>query len=89
MIDRNKVIDGLFTCTRPIVCRYCPYRGEGECVKHMMSDAHDLLKADQATLISQKDRIESLERIVDHLKGTIHENVLYLRRLKNESLSQG
>lgn len=81
MIDRNKVIDGLFTCTRPILCRNCPYRGEGECVNQLMSDAHDLLKADQSTLISQKDRIETLERIVDHMKDSINESLQYLKIL--------
>lgn len=82
MIDRNKVIDGLFICTRPVVCRYCPYRGEAECVKHMMSDAHDLLKADKAELIGQKDRIESLERIVDHLQDTINEKSANFEEVK-------
>ena len=81
MIDRNKVIDGLFICTRPVLCRYCPYKGEGECVKHMMSDAHDMLKADQAELIRQKDRIESLERIVDNMEQNIKENLQYSKLL--------
>ena len=53
MIDRDKVIKGLESCINPKSCWYCPYRGEGECVKHIMSDVLELLKDPESK--NQKD----------------------------------
>lgn len=65
MIDREKVIKGFECCIRFDSCAECPYKTRDEyCfsgVKHMMEDALELLKADQAELIRQHERIESLE----------------------------
>ena len=67
MIDREKVIKGIEQCIKPVLCRGCPYRGKGECVRLLMENVLVLLKADQVELISQREHIESLEELVDQL----------------------
>lgn len=50
MIDRvkkEKVIKGIEHCFNLWTCSGCPYRGKDECIKLLMEDALELLKAQE------------------------------------------
>lgn len=78
MIDREKVIKGLECCLdtkkeTKTCARDCSYfdSWQNGCVYKLMHDALELLKADQAELIRQRECIESLEGLVDQLEGLV------------------
>ena len=71
MIDRETVIKGLEEA-KAVIEGHVPLRYYSY-AKQACSDAIELLKADQFELIRQKDRIETLERIVDHMEQSIKE----------------
>lgn len=71
MIDREKVIQAIEYCTNSIICQgdKCPYWKEGVlnivCWYKIIKDAAELLKADQAELIRQRDTIVELQVVHD------------------------
>lgn len=73
-IDREKVIKGLECCAVPGGnCLECPYGNYGvdenglECENKMAADALELLKADQAELIRQRDIISKYRKADEFL----------------------
>lgn len=78
MIDREKVIKAIEYCTEDsLICHgdKCPYWQDGVsnivCWKNVMKDAGELLKADQAELIRQREHIESLEGLIESLEELV------------------
>lgn len=77
MIDREKVISGLECCTNPGFqpdCKDCPYNdnpSDGMCLSlhFMLNDALTLLKADQAQLVEQRKRLETIADIAFDYDG--------------------
>ena len=76
MIDREKVIRGLERCTTgDNSCSECPYfNGSdlpqgGKCVEATQKDALALLKADQAQLVEQRKRLETIADIAIDYDG--------------------
>lgn len=79
MIDRESVIKGLECCitlngcTMGRSCESCPYnnRAIGTCVSiiPLMEDALALLKADQAQLVEQRKRLETIADIAVDYDG--------------------
>lgn len=80
MIDRDKVIKGLECCialdggTMRRSCESCPYNDDpanGTCISiiPLLEDALALLKADQAQLIEQRKRLETIADIAYDYDG--------------------
>ena len=62
MIDREKVINGVEHCINPVSCKGCPYRGKGECVRLLMEDALELLKAQEPREMTPEDARANFEK---------------------------
>ena len=87
MIDREKVISGLERCTLvdDYSCTGCPYSNcavspdfpfGGECVNATQKDALAMLQADQAQLVEQRKRLETIAVIaVDYDGYTTNEDL--------------
>lgn len=64
MPDREKIINGLHCCshTDGVNCIYCPYDNDGEdCTALMSMDVLDLLKEQEQTIESLKEKLRLLE----------------------------
>ena len=74
-IDRNQVIEGLECCTATGVesdCKNCPYTDDaGSCTSlyPMLYDALALLRSDQAQLVEQRKRLETIADIAYDYDG--------------------
>lgn len=77
MIEREKVISGLECCTNPGFqpdCKACPYNdnpSDGMCLSlhFMLNDALALLRSDQAQLVEQRTRLETIADIAIDYDG--------------------
>ena len=76
MPDRGKVIKGLEQCSNVDMCcmeiscyhpKYleCPYHEEEECVKLLVKDVLELLKADDVKIKQQDEEIKRLRTQLD------------------------